>query len=92
MNTEKRKPSHELRLGSIKAAIWKNQSEKSGIWYSVTINRLYKKGDSWKRSDSFGPNDLPLVSKIVDMASHWIQLAATPAAALQGDASTMPNV
>lgn len=91
MDKEKRKPIHELRLGSVKAAIWENKSEKTGTWYSVTLNRLYKQGESWKRSDSFGPNELPLVSKIADMATLWIQ-TAEPKAALQGDATTMPNV
>ena len=37
MTTEKRKPVHELRLGGVKAAIWENQSVKTGTWYSVTV-------------------------------------------------------
>ena len=92
MTTEKRKPIHELRLGSVKAAIWQNQSEKTGTWYSVTINRLYKQGDAWKRSDSFGPSELPLVSKIADLSTQWIQMTAGPQVTLEGDATTMPNV
>jgi hypothetical protein len=71
-NTEKRRPAHEIRLGGVKAAIWKNQSAKSGTWYSVTLARLYKQGDTWKRSDSFGPSELPLVSNVADMAAQWI--------------------
>ena len=92
MEKEKRKPVHELRLSSVKAAIWENKSEKSGTWYSVTINRLYKKGDSWKRSESFGPGELPLVSKVADMAILWIQAASRAQPSLDGDATTMPNV
>jgi hypothetical protein len=71
--TEKRKPIHEIRIGGVKAAIWANQSEKTGVWHSVTLCRLYKQGESWKRSESFGPSELPLVSKIADMAVQWIQ-------------------
>ena len=71
--TEKRRPSHEIRLGGVKAAIWKNQSAKAGTWYSVTFARLYKQGDAWKRSDSFGPSELPLVRNVAEMADQWIQ-------------------
>jgi hypothetical protein len=65
------KPVHEIRLGAVKAAIWSNTSQ-SGTWHSVTFGRLYKDGDDWKTSDSFGREDLPLVEKIADTAHRWI--------------------
>lgn len=68
---EKPKPVHEVRLGRIKAAIWRNDTE-AGVRHNVTISRLYKDGDSWKRSDSFGRQDLPLVAKVADLAHTWI--------------------
>ena len=34
--------------------------------------RLHKDDDDWKDSDSFGRNDLPLVTKVADMAHTWI--------------------
>ena len=37
----KTKPIHELRLGSIKAAIWKNEIN-GAIHYNTTFARLYK--------------------------------------------------
>jgi hypothetical protein len=70
--SDKRRPAHEIRLGGVKAAIWKNQGGKAGTWYSVTLSRLYKQGDSWKRSDSFGPSELPLVQKVAEMSGEWI--------------------
>jgi hypothetical protein len=76
--TDKRRPTHEIRLGGVKAAIWKNQSAKAGTWYSVTFARLYKQGDSWKRSDSFGPSELPLVTQVAEMATQWIQAMPSP--------------
>jgi len=39
-------PVHEIRLGPVKAAIWKNQSE-SGTRFNVSVTRLYKDGDHW---------------------------------------------
>ena len=65
------KPVHEIRLGSIKVAIWANDTER-GKQYNVTPSRLYKEGDEWKSSNSFGRDDLLLLSKVVGMAHTWI--------------------
>jgi hypothetical protein len=67
----KQKPVHEIRLGSIKAAIWENHTANT-LRHSVTVSRLYKDGDEWKRSESFGRDDLPLVGKVTDLAHTWI--------------------
>ena len=66
----KQKPVHEVRLGRIKATIWENETEQ-GTRYNVTVTRLYKDGDDWKQTASFGREDLPLVAKVVDMAHSW---------------------
>jgi hypothetical protein len=66
------KPVHEIRLGSVKAAVWINSSA-TGTWHSVTFGRLYKDADdSWKTTDSFGRDDLPLVEKVADLVHRWI--------------------
>lgn len=66
-----KKPVHEIRLSAIKAAIWENQTD-SGVRHNVTIQRLYKDGEDWKTTDSFGRDDLLLVAKVADMAHSWI--------------------
>ena len=66
----KQKPAHEIRLGRIKATIWENQTD-NGTRYSVTISRLYKDGDDWKQTTSFGRDDLPLVAKVADLVHTW---------------------
>jgi len=66
----KQKPVHEIRLGRIKATIWENETEQ-GMRHNVTVHRLYKDGDEWKQTASFGREDLPLVAKVVDMAHTW---------------------
>ena len=38
----------------------------------MTFQRLYKDGDDWKTTDSFGRDELPLVAKVADMAHTWI--------------------
>ena len=67
----KTKPIHELRLGSIKAAILKNEIN-GAIHYNTTFTRLYKENDQWKSTDSFGRDDLLLLAKVADQAHSWI--------------------
>ena len=70
-NTKKAGPVHEIRLGRIRAAIWENETQV-GIRHNVSICRLYKDGDEWKDTSSFGRDDLPLVAKVSDQAHSWI--------------------
>jgi hypothetical protein len=65
------KPVHEVRLGRIKAAIWENETQ-TGVRHNVTLQRIYRDGEQWKTSDSFGREDLPLVAKVCDQAHTWI--------------------
>ena len=67
----KNRPVHEVRLGRVRAAIWLNESE-NGAFYNVTVTRIYKDGDEWKDSGSFGRDDLPLLAKVCDQAHTWI--------------------
>ena len=67
----KPRPVHEVRMGRIKAAIWENDTQ-NGIRHNVTVTRLYKDGEQWKDSSSFGRDDLPLLLKVVDIAHTWI--------------------
>lgn len=70
-DTGKQRPVHEIRLGRVRAAIWLNQGNNS-TWYNVTLSRLYKDGDEWKSSTSFGRDDLLTVVKVADLANTWI--------------------
>lgn len=65
------KPVHEVRLGKVKAAIWKNDTE-SGVRFGVTFSRIYKTESGWESSTSFGRDELPLLAKVADMAHTWI--------------------
>jgi hypothetical protein len=68
---EKAKPIHEIRLGAIKATVWKNETS-NGVRYNTTFSRLYKDGDEWKTTDSFGRDDLLLLAKVADQTHSWI--------------------
>lgn len=71
VESPKPRPVHEVRFGAVRAAIWRNESQ-NGPWYSVTLSRLYKDGDQWRDSTSFGRDDLLLVAKASDCAHTWI--------------------
>ena len=78
MTTEK--PAHEIRLARIKVTLWANGSE-NGMRYNATVCRLYRDGDAWKTSDSFGREELPLVIKALDMAYTWMLTTGATATA-----------
>jgi hypothetical protein len=61
------KPVHEVRLGKIKAAVWANDAQH-GTWYNVTVSRLYRDGEDWKSTESFGRDDIPVLIKVLDRA------------------------
>ncbi len=65
------KPAQSLRIGAVKAAIWQNHSGDN-TWYSVSFSRMYKDGDQWKNSESFGRDELLTLAKIADQAHTWI--------------------
>lgn len=50
--TTTKAPIDQIRDGALKAAIWLNQSEK-GNYYSVTVTRTYRSGETFKDSSSF---------------------------------------
>lgn len=66
-----KKPIHEIRMGLIKACIWKNQT-RFGDRHKITVSRIYRNGDIWKESSQFGRDDLLTLSKVVDLAHSWI--------------------
>jgi hypothetical protein len=69
--TKANKPANEIRLGNIKAAIWKTDTE-NGARFNVTLCRIYRTDDKWKSTTSFGRDDLQLVGKVADRAQDWI--------------------
>ncbi len=64
-------PVHEIRMGRIKGTIWLNETEL-GARYNTTFARLYRVEDQWRETQSFGRDDLPLVSKVADLIHTWI--------------------
>ena len=59
----------DVRIGRVKATIWRNETEDGKPRYNVVFARLYKDGDdAWQSTPSFGRNDLLLLAKVADLA------------------------
>jgi len=87
MKTSPKQPLHELRINNVKAAIWENETD-AGVRYNATFRRIYKDGDAWRSSESFGRDDLLALAKVADLAHSWICNASTgktPRAATSAD-------
>lgn len=65
------KPSHKIRHGAVSASIWLQETDKGPI-FNVTFQRSYKDGDDWKNSNSFGKQNLLVLSLIAARAFEWI--------------------
>ena len=63
------KPVSEIRIGSVKAFIWPNDTE-GRIRYTVTFSRPYKDGEQWKTTQTFGRNDLLVLAKVADQGTR----------------------
>ena len=59
------KPVHQIRLSAIRAAIWLNQSDKTGeSWFTVTMSRSYRDKEQLKDTTTFRRDDWS--------ESHWM--------------------
>lgn len=67
----KTQPVHEVRIGTIKATIWRNETE-AGTRHHVTFRRIYREDDRWHSSESFGIHDLLVVAKVANIAHSWL--------------------
>jgi hypothetical protein len=76
--SNKVQPAEEIRIGSVKAAIWRNEGE-TGAYFTVTFQRLYRTEEGqWQSTASFGRDGLLVLAKVAD-ATHTrlLQLIAT---------------
>ncbi len=77
------KPAAELRIGAVKATVWEN--EVGGFTrHNVTFSRIYRDGEQWKTTQTFGRNDLLVLAKVADQA-HTRIFELQPSGAAQED-------
>ena len=62
-------PVEEVRIGSVKAAIWRNEGD-NGPRFNVTFQRLYRTEDGkWQSTAGFNRDDLLVLMKVAG-ATH----------------------
>ena len=69
------KPVHVIRLRGITASVFANIAEtKNGdvTFHKVSVQRVYKDGDVFKTTSTFGRDDLPIVRLLSDRAWQFI--------------------
>ena len=64
------RPVDEVRIGRVKATIWRNETEDGKARFNTVFSRLYKDGEMWQSTPSFGRNDLLLVVKVAEPRAH----------------------
>lgn len=66
------KPIQEVRIGSIKAAIWQNETD-NGTRFNVTFQRIYLNPEGkWQSTDSFGRDDLLVLARVAGQTFDYI--------------------
>jgi len=76
----KSKPVHEVRIGAVKATVWRNDG-KAGARYTVTTSRSFKAGEEWRQTSSYHKSDLPKLIEALGQAEQWMASRETVAAA-----------
>lgn len=66
------KPVHRLRIGNIGAAIFENKTQDGKTFYNAQFDRSYRDGETWKHTQSYGRDDLLVLSKVADQVHSWI--------------------
>lgn len=65
---EKEKPKATYQVGSAKVIVWENKSEKGTTWKNFQIEKVYKKDDQWKTTNTFDETELLQLKAAIDKA------------------------
>ena len=52
-------PVKKVKIGGIEVAVWENTSSDGNKFFTTTMERNYKDGEDWKKTNSLRVNDLP---------------------------------
>ena len=67
-SNENNQPVKKFRLRGISASVFENQTEKGQTYFKVTVQRSYKDGKTFKSTNSFSRDDLPLLTEVANAA------------------------
>jgi hypothetical protein len=71
---QKKMPTHEIRLGAIRATIWANETASGDRWHVVTTSRSYKDDQGqWQAVHSYAKHHLSDLVNAIEAAKQWIE-------------------
>lgn len=65
---EKKKPKATYQVGSSKVTVWENSNKEGGTWKTFKVEKVYKKGDEWKTTNSFSETELLELKAAIEKA------------------------
>lgn len=71
------KPAKIFRCGPDALAIWSENKTVNGAvveLHSIKLDKSYKEGDQWKRTQSFAVEDLPKIAMLAQEAYKYLRL------------------
>ena len=82
-NDQSQKPAFACRHCRLQVAVWKNDSAK-GVFFTANMQRSYKDGDEWKRSQAtLNRDDVLVTAKLLNWAHSAVTTAVATKAAPQ---------
>ncbi|MCA9026692.1 MAG: hypothetical protein KDA86_15905 [Planctomycetaceae bacterium] len=72
MSDNSNKPVHHLRIGTLSAAIFANQTQEGHVYYNAQFDRSYRFDGEWKHTKSMGRDDLLALAKLADLTHTWM--------------------
>ena len=78
MSTGKQ-PLKEYRCGTVRAAIWRDETEDGGrlvVRHSIKIQKEYRddKTGNWEQTNYFFVNELPKLARVAQKAFDFVEL------------------
>jgi hypothetical protein len=71
--TDTNKPIHVIRsANNTSASVWQKADKNGEVFYTVNVDRSYKKDGTWHRTNSFRHEELPMVRKLYAKAEAWL--------------------
>lgn len=63
----KKKPKATYQVGAAKVTVWENNG-KNGTWKNFKVEKVYKKADKWKTTNSFDEKELLELKSAIERA------------------------
>jgi len=74
--TKANQPIKSFRDGDLSVSVWENRTQRNGehrTFYKATITKSYKKGEEYKRTTSFAPEDFATITALLKQAGTFIE-------------------